>query len=495
VVGDPALAWSQGLRLEVGGTGTLAQAGVVLPRLLADRLGLTTGLARVLARAGFVPVRHRGRALVDATCALAAGATCLADVEAMTAQEEIFGPGGGASDSTMLRVLDELGERIGEDGLPGRRLAQAIAAVRARAWMAIAARHGQLPAVAVAGRQLSRPAAEPDGRAVPVLVIRLDATLIEAASPKAGAAGHYKGGLGFHPLTSWCSNVGDALAVMQRPGNAGSFTAADHLAVLAATFAQIPASWRRDALVSIDGAGASHEVIDYLSALNTAPVHGRRGRRVEYSIGWPVDERTMAGVEQLRDRDWETALDTDGEPDPAARVAELTGVLRHRPAGDRLAGWPQDMRLFARRTPRPAGKPARFGEHPDWEYGAFVTNTAVGQSQFLDARHRTQAHVEDRVKQLKACGARNLPSIDYDRNSAWLQLAALATTLTAWLRHLALDGELAKASTKTLRFRVFSAPARIITHARRRILKIPPGWVWSPELATAWERLQALHPG
>ncbi|MCA1695142.1 MAG: hypothetical protein LC749_10635, partial [Actinobacteria bacterium] len=50
--------------------------------------------------------------------------------------------------------------------------------------------------------------------------------------------------------------------------------------------------------------------------------------------------------------------------------------------------------------------------------------------------------------------ARNLPSIDYHRNAAWLQLAALATSLTAWLRHLALDGDLAKATTKTLRFRL-----------------------------------------
>ena len=102
--------------------------------------------------------------------------------------------------------------------------------------------------------------------------------------------------------------------------------------------------------------------------------------------------------------------------------------------------------------------------------------------------------MEDRVKQLKACGARNLPSIDYDRNAAWLQLAALATSLTAWLRHLALDGELAKAGTKTLRFGLLSAPARIVTHARRKILKVPPGWAWAGDLATAWDRLQALHP-
>ena len=491
---DPALAWSEKLSVQVGGAGTVAAAGVVLPRLLADRLGLTTGLALVVARAGFFPLRHRGRALVDATCALAAGATCLADVEAMTAQEELFGPGGGASDSTMLRVLDELAERVGGDGLPGRRLARATAAARARAWEAIVARHGQLPAVRVAGQNLTRPVTEPGESPRPVLVIRLDATLIEAASPKAQAAGTYKGGFGFHPLTGWCANIGDALAVMQRPGNAGSFTAADHLAVLTASFTQVPAGWRTDVLVSIDGAGASHEVIDHLSALNTAPEHGRRGRRVEYTIGWPVDERTLSGIDQLRESDWGTAVDTEGDPDPAAQVADLTGILRHGPHGDRLASWPGDMRLIARRTPRPANKPAKLGEHPDWEYGAFVTNTPVGQVQFLDARHRTQAHVEDRMKQFKACGARNLPSIDYGRNAAWLQLAALATTLTAWLRHIGLDGDLATAATKTLRFRILSAPARLVTHARRRILKIPPGWQWSGELATAWDRLQTLHP-
>ncbi|MGH3683851.1 MAG: hypothetical protein ACRDSM_02065 [Pseudonocardiaceae bacterium] len=73
-------------------------------------------------------------------------------------------------------------------------------------------------------------------------------------------------------------------------------------------------------------------------------------------------------------------------------------------------------------------------------------------------------------------------------------MAALAVSLTAWLRHLALDGKLATAGTKTLRFRVFSAPPRMVTHARRRILKIPPGWAWAPDLATAWHRLHAPHP-
>ena len=57
---DPALAWADKLSVQVGGAGTVAAAGVVLPRLLADRLGLCTELAEVMATSGFLPLRHRG---------------------------------------------------------------------------------------------------------------------------------------------------------------------------------------------------------------------------------------------------------------------------------------------------------------------------------------------------------------------------------------------------------------------------------------------------
>ena len=89
--------------------------------------------------------------------------------------------------------------------------------------------------------------------------------------------------------------------------------------------AQIPAAWRSDLLVTIDGAGASHEIIDHLTSLNNAAAHGERGRRVEFSIGWPVDERTRGGIGELREQDWAVALDAEGDPDPDAQVADATG--------------------------------------------------------------------------------------------------------------------------------------------------------------------------
>ncbi len=485
--------WSKGLVVKAQGSGTVAHAGVVLLRMLADRIGFTTAFRGVLARAGFFPGRDRGRAVSDTVAALAIGASCLSDVEAMTAQVELFGRTGGASDTTVLRVLGEYADRLRENGLPGRVLAQATAQVRARAWEQIVTRHGALPTVQVAGAPLVWPGQAPGTDDVVPVVIRLDATVIHAASAKEGAEANYKG-FGFHPLTAWCSNTGESLVVMNRVGSAGSFTAADHVAVLAAALAQVPAGRRRDVLVSTDGAGASHEFIEHLEALNTAAVHGRRGRRVEYSIGWPVDARTKTAIDADDEGAWSAAVTAVGDTDEKAQVLELTGLLRHSHTGDLLEGWPQDMRLIARRVPRATGEQAELGEDPNWRYGAFVTNTRTGQVQYLDARHRTQAHVEDRIKELKACGATRLPSTSYARNSAWLHLAGHAVTVLAWLRLLALEGDLAVAEPKALRFQILSAPARYVRHARKRVLKIPTGWAWATHLANAFDRLRALHP-
>ncbi|MDQ3527237.1 MAG: hypothetical protein M3424_05040 [Actinomycetota bacterium] len=71
-------------------------------------------------------------------------------------------------------MLGEYADRLREDGLPGRALAEATAKVRARAWADIVARHGHLPAVRVAGKELTRSAGEEvqgQGVAVPVVVI------------------------------------------------------------------------------------------------------------------------------------------------------------------------------------------------------------------------------------------------------------------------------------------------------------------------------------
>jgi hypothetical protein len=71
----------------------------------------------------------------------------------------------------------------------------------------------------------------------------------------------------------------------------------------------------------------------------------------------------------------------------------------------------------------------------------------------------------------------------------------IACILLSWLKLLALDGDLAKAEPKTLRYRVLHAAARLVRGGRRRTLMIAAAWPWAEEITTAWQRLQAIpHP-
>jgi Transposase DDE domain group 1 len=95
----------------------------------------------------------------------------------------------------------------------------------------------------------------------------------------------------------------------------------------------------------------------------------------------------------------------------------------------------------------------------------------------------------------KDTGMGHFPSHDYGLNQAWLDAAMIACILLSWLKFLALDGDLARAEPKTLRYRVLHAAARLTRGGRRRLLKIAATWPWAEEIVTAWQRVQAIpHP-
>ena len=372
-------AWSKDLTVEVGGHGVVSHAGSAVLRLLADRTGLTGALSKAVARRGFTPVHDRGRVLVDAAVCIADGGRALSDLAALRDQAELYGP--VTSDATLWRALEEIGDTQRE------RIASARARIRRRVWTLIAARHGRIPPSRVADVDLGK-----------TVVIRLDATIQVAHSDKQGAAGTFKGSYGHHPLTAWCDNTGESLAFRLRPGNAGSNTASDHIAVLDEAIAQIPDPYRRDLLVTCDGAGATLDLINHITALNA--VHGRR---VHYSVGFDRDARARAAIGRLRESDWQHVWDRDGEPrdldgDHAAGGVELTGLLRTSHGGDELGNWPVDMRIFCRRErPSSGAQLCALEEADGWRYQLFATNTGRGQPDFLEARHRAHARVEDRM--------------------------------------------------------------------------------------------------
>lgn len=459
--------WSKSVRVEVGGDDVVGHAGNVIPRMLADNVGLTCGLSAALSRP---EVTHdRGAVMRDVAVSIAGGAQNLAGTAVLRDQKRLFGA--VASVPTMWRSLNEIDD-------------PAIAAItaarnkaRGRVWRLIAARHGRIP-----------PSRTCYGDLGEVIAIRIDATLTVCHSDKECAAGNFKGGYGHHPLTSWCDNTGESLAITPRKGNAGSNTAADHIAIIDASIAAVPAEWRRNLLITIDGAGSSHAVVEHLRKLNAQP-----GSSVAYSVGFDLDERARCAIAQMPERGWEPALDAAGDARDDAQVAELTGLLREGPDGDRLAGWPADMRILVRREKIEEGRQlSLFEQLNGYRYQLTATNTTGGQPQRLEARHRVHARVEGFIRCGKDTGLARWPSHSFAINTAWITAAAIAIDLLCWTRLLLLDGPLAKAEPATLRYRLLHAAARLVKRSRHLILRIPETWPWAEEFAAAVNRVRAI---
>jgi hypothetical protein len=401
--------------------------------------------------------------LVDLAVMIADGGEAICDIDVLRHQHEVFGQ--VASDTTVWRALDEIG------AVQLRRIAKARAKARARLWTLF----GGPPRARAAGRDISA------GDGAGMVVLDVDSTIVIAHSDKEGAAPTYKHTYGFHPMLVTCDNTGELLVVKLRAGSAGANTAADHLDVLAQAIAQIPAAHRRHLLIRGDSAAATHKVIDWLHTQGL-----RRGRLVEYSIGWSIGEAERVAITGLPSSAWSPALTADGDVRDGAQVAELTGLLH-------LTGWPAGMRIIVRRErPHPGAQLSLFEEQDGWRYTAFVTNTAVGALQWLEARHRAHARVEDRIRCAKDTGLRRLPSREFAINQAWCAAAAIAADLIAWLQILVLDGDLAQAEPKRLRYRILHTAARLVRGQRRRRLRIPATWPWATQITAAFDRIAAI---
>ena len=438
---------SSGFEVTTDGAGVVGHAGAALLRELADRLGLTGALG--WHRAGGQRRHLDAAVLRDLAVMLADGGDCLSDLAALRDQPELFGP--VASTPTAWRVVERLAQD--PDGLARLRAARAHA--RARAWAA---------------------GAHPDPE---LLIVDADATLVLAHSDaKQGATGTYKGSFGFHPLLAYLDRghaPGEPLAGLLRPGNAPAGGADDLIELVDLALAQLPAAAREQpVLVRSDSAGASTRLAWHL-----------RDDQVGFSLGMPIDAHVREAILTQPEAAWTPAIDADGQPRDGAEVCELTGRVD-------LHTWPPGTRAICRREDAHPGAQLRFTDHDGHRFQVFVTDQPDPDLARLELRHRQRARVEDRIRAAKATGLSNLPFDRWRRNSVWLELVLAAQDLTCWTQALLLDGDLALAEPKTLRYRLLHTAGRIVHHARQVILRLQRSWPWATQLARAFARLRTL---
>jgi hypothetical protein len=443
------------------GAGVVSHAGVGLLREMAEYTGLVDGVTGALIGTyKGTPVHAPGRVFADLAVAVADGADAISGISVLGDREELFGP--VASMPTTWRVLD----RIDQAHLDTVRRAKAAA--RARAWEA------------GAGPDLGEE-----------LCLDFDATITIAHSEKENAAATWKRTFGFHPLLCFLDRpdlaAGEGLAGLLRAGNAGSNTAADHIKVLQMALVALPEQARPRpgdptgprVLARSDSAGATH-------AFAAACVE----RGVGFSFGFPIDARIRDIVDAIPAECWHPAIQTDGEFREGAWVAEATGMID-------LSSWPEGSRLILRKERPHPGAQLSFTDVDGMRITALLTDTppgiVPGQVAGLELRHRQHARVEDRIREAKATGLRNLPCRAFNENAAWLEVVLTAVDLVCWTKKICFAdlADLARCEITAFRYRVLHVAARLTHGGRQLRLRIDKTWRWAVHIAEGFHRLRA----
>jgi hypothetical protein len=452
------------VKVTADGKGVVSHAGAELLREMAGFTGLIDSWDRALINTyKGMPIHFPGTVLADLAVAIADGADSISDLRALRDEPGLFGP--VASTPTAWRVLD----RVSESHLPLLRAGRAEA--RAAAW------------AAGAGPDLSQE-----------IVLDIDATIVIAHSEKELASATWKHTFGHHPLVCFLDrpeiSSGEALSGIVREGRAGSNTTADHITVLDMALASVPAEARPRPgdpdsprlLVRADTAGATHGFARFC-----------RDRGVAFSFGFAIDENVRNAVVSLPESAWTEAVEADGEVRDWAWVAEITPLL------DRSA-WPEGSRVIVRKErPHPGAQLSLFDIEAGLRHTAFITAEAAATEvstlaiAALELRHRQHARVEDRIRQAKAAGLRNLPCKQAAENHAWFECVLAANDLVCWSKLICFADEpaLAHCEIAAFRYRVLHVAARITRGGRIVNLRLDRTWAWAKQLALAFTRLRA----
>jgi Transposase DDE domain group 1 len=443
-------------RIETGGDGVAAHVGLHVLGRFADALGLGAALsARVFPAGERLPLHDRGKVLVHAMLTLAGGGEACSDVEFLRAQPALFGP--VPSDSTLYRTYRQI------DVATLERLWDAMREVRAKVWARV-----------------------DTGEAV---VLDIDGSLVEIHSEhKQGTGATYKGGFGFHPMFCFADNTGETLATLLRPGNAAANSSDDHLRVLDHAIGQLPVeiaaghhvgddpeTVTRPVMVRADSAGATRGF-----------VWGCQARNVGFAVVARKNTHIHGAISKvhLDDDRWTSARTQAGDERLGAAVCEVTDLVD-------LSHWPEGTRLIVRREPLHPGAQQTLFPSLAYRYWGHYTDQP-GDPVALDAHMRAHAHVEDHIRRLKDSGLERFPFVDLDANNARLAIVAFAADLVRWFQLDCLDGPLAIAEPKTLRWQLWHAPARLVRRARQQIVRILDDWPATDVLLRAYQRVALI---
>ena len=267
-----------------------------------------------------------------------------------------------------------------------------------------------------------------------------------------------------------------------RPGNAGSGTATDHVAVLDDALAQLP----------IDPTERRGDRAGRLGGMVTRVREGLPGTVTCVRDRSPAHRRHRIVLVNLPKRAWSPAISADGTDwREHAEVVEITHLVGD--VFDTTRAWPSGLRMIARREQPHPGAQLTFTDIDGHRYQVFVTDLADPDIAYLEALYRGRGRAEQQICDTKATGLTNLPSHSFAINHAWLQLTLGAHDLLAWTRLSPSTATSPTPNRNDSATACSTPPPASPRTGRRTTCRLAANWPWTPELVTAFDRVHQLR--
>jgi hypothetical protein len=410
----------------------VANAGVLLPAVLADRLGIEALVDRTVDLGDRSGAANPGRKVMTLVSAMALGADCIDDCGVLRSGQTraVLGHDVAAPSTlgTFLRAFT-----FGHV----RQLDRVLAESLSRAWLAGAGPGDQR------------------------LVVDVDSFVGEVfGADKQGAGYGYTHTRGYHPIVATRAGTGEVLHIRARKGSANTSRGA-----LRFVEELIPRVTRAGAtgskLLRADSGFWNHKIMARLQSAGWL-----------YSIGVRQQKHIKAAITAIPEQDWQTLADY-----PEGGEAQIAQTMLGR------------QRLIVRRT-RLVGAQAELW--PDWRHFAFFTNR-TDVIELVESEHRQHAAVELAIRDLKDQALAHFPSGKFTANAAWTVIAALAHNLLRWTTLIGLPDTIIP-TARTLRRRLLTVPGRITRTARTVTLRMPARWPWEHDFLAALDRLRTVTP-
>lgn len=324
-----------------------------------------------------------------------------------------------------------------------------------------------------------------------VATLDIDATLVECH--KKEALFSYKGFQAYQPLNVWWAEQQVVVHSEFRDGNVPA--GYQQLRVLQEALEMLPDGVDEVCMRS-DTAGYQWNLLRYCE-------EGRNERfgRIEFVVGAPITDSFKQAVATTPQLQWHPLGDSDHEwaevcyvPNELGRTKKGTyRFLAIREPVRQLELFDDDKQLELDLWE----EVTEHGHRALWKLRAVVTNRGSMPAPDIIQWYRDRCGKSEEahaVMKNDLAGGR-LPSKRFGANAAWWACMVLAFNLNALMKHLALGEAWVPKRMKAIRYWLINVAGRVVSHARRLIIRLTHGHRSTELLQLVRQRIVALATG